>query len=191
MIFVTVGTELPFDRLVHAMDRWARESGRTDVFAQIGDGAYEPSFISYRRFLDAPEFRQLFDSADLIVSHAGMGTILTALSTGKPVLVMPRLAALNEHRNDHQIATARHMAETRRTEVAFDERQLEERLCALEQLKAPPPIPAFAGDQLVRTLRGFIRQAPGRAAARRQSFLPRFGRASALASINPSHSSSR
>ncbi len=58
-------------------------------------------------------------AATAIVAHAGMGTILTALEMGKPLLVMPRRAALGEHRNDHQLATASRFAELGRVKVAF------------------------------------------------------------------------
>ena len=56
MIFVTVGTDLPFDRMMKVIDGWARENGRTDVFAQIGEGAWEPEFIKFAHFLQPPEF---------------------------------------------------------------------------------------------------------------------------------------
>jgi UDP-N-acetylglucosamine transferase subunit ALG13 len=39
-----------------------------------------------------------------------MGTIISALETGKPLVVLPRLAALGEHRNDHQVGTATHFS---------------------------------------------------------------------------------
>lgn len=161
MILVTVGTELPFDRLIRAVDQWAEARGRSDVFAQIGEGSYLPTWIGYRRFLDAPEFRRRFSGARLIVSHAGMGTILTALSSGKPILVMPRSAALNEHRNDHQQATARHLLQTGQVEVAFDVHQLAEKLEGIDQLKPATPIPAFADHDLIRTLGAFIHERSG------------------------------
>ena len=39
MIFVTVGTQLAFDRMIKAVDEWAGARGRTDVFAQVGPAA--------------------------------------------------------------------------------------------------------------------------------------------------------
>ena len=60
-------------------------------------------------------------SSTAIVAHAGMGTILTALELGKPLLIMPRRAALGEHRNDHQLATAERFAAVDGVKVAFDE----------------------------------------------------------------------
>ncbi|MCU0779024.1 MAG: hypothetical protein MUF86_15345, partial [Akkermansiaceae bacterium] len=95
--------------MLHVIDSWARENQRKDVFAQIGAGAWKPDFIEYVEFLEPREFKRRFNEASLIISHAGMGTILSALLHGKPILVMPKLASLGEHRNEHQLATARRM----------------------------------------------------------------------------------
>ena len=162
MIFVTVGTDLPFDRMLRVIDQWAGENRRDDVFAQIGEGAWEPEHISFRHFLQPPEFREKFEAADLIISHAGMGTILTALHGGKPILVMPKRACLGEHRNEHQLATARHMMALANVNVAFDEQELRERLDQLEAIKSPTPIGRFASPELLTALRGFILHAAAR-----------------------------
>src|SRR5262249_19256768 len=121
MIFVTVGVQLPFDRLVRAVDEWAGERRRTDVFAQIGPSDYQPRHIEFSPFVDPPEFRRLVEAADVLVAHAGMGSIITALELGKPLLVMPRRADYGEHRNDHQLATARHMLAQNVINVAQDQ----------------------------------------------------------------------
>lgn len=36
MIFVTVGTQVQFDRLIRTVDEWAGARARSDIFAQIG-----------------------------------------------------------------------------------------------------------------------------------------------------------
>lgn len=156
MIFVTVGTDLPFDRMVKVIDRWARESGREDVFAQIGDGGWEPSYIPFVRLLQPPEFSACFKGAKLIISHAGMGTILSALQHGKPILVMPKKASLGEHRNEHQTATARRMKDIGRVNVAFDEDELRDMLGHLNNLANGRKIEEFASASLVSGIRQFI-----------------------------------
>lgn len=156
MILVTVGTDLPFDRMVRVVDAWARDHRRDDVFAQIGEGGWEPQHIRFARFLTPVEFTQRFMSASVIVSHAGMGTILFALHHGKPILVMPKKASLGEHRSEHQLATARRMMELGSVNVAFDEGELRERLDHLDGLVPPRRIGNSAGDSLVTGLRGFI-----------------------------------
>jgi len=160
MIFVTVGTDAPFDRLVRAVDSWAAGSGRDDVFAQIGVGGWRPPHLEWREMLEPPEFMERFRAASLVVAHAGMGTILTALRHGKPILVMPKKAALGEHRNEHQTATARHLRELQRVEVAFDEHELLAKLGQVERLAGGEPIGSYAQPQLIEGLRGFIQGRP-------------------------------
>ncbi len=156
MIFVTVGTDLPFDRMVRVIDAWAAESRRDDVFAQIGEGGWEPEHIRFANFLQPPEFVAHFKAASVIIAHAGMGTILSALYHHKPILVMPKRASLGEHRNEHQLASARRMMELGNVNVAFDESELRDRLEHLDELKQPKTIGDSASDGLVRGLRDFI-----------------------------------
>lgn len=107
MIFVTVGTQIPFDRLIEAVDTLAPELGGEEVVAQTsGRGKYVPRNIRTVGFLDPAAFDELFDRARIIVAHAGMGTVISAIERHKPLIVMPRLAEFGEHRNDHQRATA-------------------------------------------------------------------------------------
>lgn len=134
MIFLTVGTQLPFDRLVTIVDEWASSSG-VSVFAQVGPTKKVFNNIEWRDFIDPDEFDKYFESASLVVAHAGMGSILSALSYGKPIVVFPRVAAFGEHRNDHQLATARRFAENEDVDVAFEEVDLIRYLCEFDFTK--------------------------------------------------------
>ncbi len=124
MIFVTVGAQMPFDRLVRLVDGWAGENGRTDIVGQIGQTGYRPKNVRATPFLDPPEFRQQMADADGVVAHAGIGTILSALELGKPLLVMPRLSRSGETRNDHQVATAHRFLDQGMVLAAFNEKEL-------------------------------------------------------------------
>lgn len=158
MIFVTVGTQLPFDRLIGAVDAWAATSGER-VFAQIGPSELRPAHLEHAAHVPPAECRRRMLEADAIVAHAGMGTILSALEMGTPLIVMPRRAALGEHRNEHQLATARRFAESGLVSVAFDEHELPARLDALGALRAEPgAIAPYASDRLVSAVRAFIEQ---------------------------------
>jgi UDP-N-acetylglucosamine transferase subunit ALG13 len=156
VIFATVGTQLPFDRMIAALDEWAGAQPGREVFAQVGPGEFVPRHIEHRAFIAPAECRARMFAADAIVAHAGMGTILTALEMGKPLLVVPRRASLGEHRNDHQLATARRFAETGRLLVAFDEHDLADGLDELQRRGCPERISPFASDQLITALRRFI-----------------------------------
>lgn len=156
MIFVTVGSQMPFDRLIAAVDQWASEAGRTDVVAQIGDSELTPQSIeSFERVAPA-EFERLCTEAELLVAHAGMGSILTALENGTPVLVMPRRGALRETRNDHQVATAKALSAQGRVMVAMDEDELIATLHDLGPVEASPTISAHASPELLEAVGAFV-----------------------------------
>jgi UDP-N-acetylglucosamine transferase subunit ALG13 len=160
VIFVTVGTDSPFDRLVKVVDQWAGDTGRKDLFAQVGEAGWHPQHMDFSPFLEPAEFARRFASATTIIAHAGMGTILSALRYGKPILVMPRLASLGEQRNEHQLATARRLSEMGKISVAFDEAALRVQLDHLDELEAKARIGAFAGTDLLGRIRHFIQVEP-------------------------------
>ena len=156
MIFVTVGTDQPFDRMVKTIDAWVAERSRTDFFAQIGNGGWEPKSIPFSNLLTPPDFKKRFSEARIIIGHAGMGTILSALYHGKPILVMPKLASLGEHRNEHQLATARRMMSLGNVTVAFDEAELRSKLDQLDALIPRERISPVASGPLIEGIRSFI-----------------------------------
>lgn len=124
MIIVTIGTMLPFDRLIQAMDRWAGLHPSQETFAQIGDGAYEPRNMTWSRFLAPSEFINRVRRSSLIVAHAGTGSFFLAAETNKPVVMLPRLAANREHTTDHQVHTARWLSQKSGVYVAMMEEEL-------------------------------------------------------------------
>ncbi len=156
MIFVTIGQMLPFDRLIRAVDNWAGECGHGDLFAQIGNGTYEPRHMRWARKLTPVEFTAQVRAADVVITHAGMGTILTALDVGRPLVLLPRRAALREATNDHQLATARHFAADGRIAVAFDEAELPAILNRLGELKAADNRTTPEAKRLIAAIRDFI-----------------------------------
>jgi UDP-N-acetylglucosamine transferase subunit ALG13 len=124
MIFATVGTQLPYDRLIRALDAWAERNPLVDVFAQIGPSAYKPRHMRWARMVGASCFRDHLRACDTVVAHAGMGTIISGVELGKRVIVMPRRAELGEHRNDHQLGTVKRMAHLHGLEVVHQEEEL-------------------------------------------------------------------
>ncbi len=156
MILVTVGAQMPFDRLVRAMDRWAGERRRDDVFAQIGPTDYRPSSMQWTKFLEPEAFIRRVEAASAIVAHAGTGSIITALQAGKPILVMPRRAGLRETRNDHQVATAEQFRRFESVLVAWDETELISRLKGVDELTGRPAVGAHASRELLGAIRAFV-----------------------------------
>jgi UDP-N-acetylglucosamine transferase subunit ALG13 len=129
MIFLTVGTQFPFDRLVKAVDELVGSGAITDeVFAQIGDSTYTPRHFQAVPSLDKGAFDDCFLKASAIISHAGMGTITMALDHGKSLLAMPRRSRYGEVVNGHQEGLARKFAACGHILVAEDERELPEKV---------------------------------------------------------------
>lgn len=155
MIFVTVGTQLPFNRLITAVDEWAGARGVSGVVAQVGPGSFVPKHITVKPFVAADEFQRFVKEASLIIAHAGMGSIITAMELGKPIIIMPRRASLGEHRNEHQLATAQQLG-GRGVYVAADGQSLWELLDHRESLNPPAPISAFAAPELVAAVQAFV-----------------------------------
>lgn len=156
MILLTVGTELPFDRLVRAVDTWAEIHTDENIMGQIGPASYRPRNFQSMEFLSHEEYRRLLSTCTLVVAHAGMGAIISALGAGKPILVMPRKSAFREHRNDHQLATAEAFEKRGFVHVAHDAPSLQLKLDARRNLEPPLPISPDASTELVETIRGFI-----------------------------------
>ena len=147
---------MSFDRLVIAVDEWAANQNITDVFAQIGPTGIAPTHVNWVRLLEREDFQRRIEECDAIVAHAGMGSILMALQYGKPILVMPRVGALKETRNDHQVATAKRFAMGGQILVAMGEEQLPEKLDELCHCRASQRISKEASPELISAIREFI-----------------------------------
>jgi beta-1,4-N-acetylglucosaminyltransferase len=125
MIFLTVGTQFPFDRLVKSVDELIGRNGfDEEVFAQIGESSYRPHNFEGVSSLEKRLFDKRIREASGIISHAGMGTIMMALDNRKPLLVMPRLKKYGEVINDHQVTIARKFEELGHILVAYNAKDL-------------------------------------------------------------------
>ena len=158
MIFITVGTQLSFERLISTVDSYFLDKPDSSVFAQVGPSEEKPENIESAQFITPMEAEKYFKKADLIVAHAGMGSILTALRFRKPILVMPRRESLKEIRNDHQMATAKWLQTLPGVFVAWNEQEL---ITLLERQKdlvsGSSSISEDAEEQLISFLKGVIK----------------------------------
>lgn len=162
MILLTVGTQLPFDRFVRIVDGIA-PSLPTPVFAQIGHGRYRPANMEYRAFVPPVDFDGLLERCTLIVSHAGIGTVVMAQRHLKPLILFPRSGALKEHRNEHQRDTAQALEGRRGIHIARDAAELEALLLRGGDL-SPPDVEEAKPEreQLRGAIAGFLDDARAR-----------------------------
>ena len=143
-----------FDRLVKEMDEIA---GRADeeVIMQIGETAYEPKNAKYFRFASKEEMDGLYDGARVVVCHAGVGSILTALEHGKPVIAIPRRKKYGECVDDHQLDIAREMEKEGRITVVCDVGELEGTLGGVSAISETK---VEKDGELVEMLRDYLRR---------------------------------
>ncbi len=139
MIFLTVGTQFPFDRIVQAVDD-AFDDGLIDeeIFAQIGESSYRPRNFKSVTILEKRQYDKIFKEASCIISHAGIGTITMTLDNHKPMLVTPRLRKYGEVVNDHQKAIADEFEKHGHILVAYSVEELPEKLRELKKFVPKP-----------------------------------------------------
>ena len=123
-IFVTTGTQLPFPRLVDAVNRWCANQSDINVIAQTCSDVAKPKHFKVFDFLEPKKYKDIVSNAQIIVSHAGVGSIITAHEQGLPIIIMPRRFDLGEHRNDHQMATVEKFKNTQGVYIAKNEEEL-------------------------------------------------------------------
>jgi exopolysaccharide biosynthesis glucuronosyltransferase PssE len=155
MIFVTTGTQEPFDRLIRLVDMVAGLYPQIRFVAQVAPSGYQVKNMETFHFLSPTDFERYFKMSRLIVSHAGMGTIISALVGDKPLLIFPRLAKFHEHRNDHQLATARQFGEMQYVNTAFSEEELIDKLKELinSDRSSLHKIGLYASDSLLSAIK--------------------------------------
>ena len=159
MIFLTVGSQLPFDRLTAVVDDWAAKRPEAELFGQVGNTDRPPANFPSVATMYPEDYQRRFAAADLVVAHAGMGTIIAALESGKPVLMLPRLARLGESRNDNQVGTARHFRSFGLFEVVESESeipaQMDQMLANLDSYRRASDEFGVA-DRLLNRIRQFV-----------------------------------
>lgn len=105
MILVTLGTQdKPFTRLLDKIEEQIEKGNiKEEVVVQAGYTKYNSKHMKIFDLVDREKFEDLINQCDILITHGGVGSILTGLKKNKKVIVCPRLAKYKEHMNDHQI----------------------------------------------------------------------------------------
>ena len=101
-VVAIIGTKGPFPRLVDALADWARRHPGSSVWVQHGEGGL-PAPLEGVALVARADLLARVDAADVVVCHAGSGTVRDALTRGHVPVVVPRRAHHGEHVNDHQV----------------------------------------------------------------------------------------
>lgn len=109
MILVLLGTQNnSFIRLVEAIQKNIdNDTIKDEVIVQAGFTKFESDKMKVFSLIDKNELSKLQDRASIIITHGGVGSIISSLKKGKKVIVAPRLKKYGEHVNNHQLQIAR------------------------------------------------------------------------------------
>ena len=104
MILVMLGTQNnSFHRLLEEIDKLIKKEIITDeVIVQAGYTKYESKNMKIFSLISQEELEELIEKADLVITHGGVGSIISSLKKGKKVIAVPRLHEYQEHVNNHQ-----------------------------------------------------------------------------------------
>ena len=106
MILVCVGaSEYKLDRLLIMVDELCDEGviSGNEIIAQIGNTDYKPRNYKSFSLIGRDDFQHYMEQSELIITHAGTGSVIPPLKLGKKVIVFPRLQKYKEHLDDHQL----------------------------------------------------------------------------------------
>lgn len=120
---------MSFERFVKALDDLvASGKVKAKVFAQIGSTAktFRPKHFEFKDLLSPSQLERKVKEADLVISHGGAGSIITALRQGKRLVVVPRREKYGEHTDDHQIELCRALARQKKALCLEEMDSLEE-----------------------------------------------------------------
>jgi UDP-N-acetylglucosamine transferase subunit ALG13 len=111
MIFVTVGNHFQeFERLLRKVDEIAPRIPH-EIVIQKGYSKYVPRNTKYFDFVPMNGAMKYIERSDLVVSHAGIGTIILCKENGTPLIIFPRRKKYGEHGTDHQMEIAQVLEE--------------------------------------------------------------------------------
>ena len=105
MILVLLGTQNnSFHRLLEEIEKNITNGNITDkVIIQSGFTKYESDKMKIFDMIPQEELNNIIKKADLVITHGGVGSIMSAVKMGKKVIAVPRLKKYGEHVNDHQL----------------------------------------------------------------------------------------
>lgn len=130
MIFVTVGThEQQFNRLVAEVDRLKKDQIiKDDVIIQTGYSDYIPVACEYKQMMGYDEMEKLFETADIVITHGGPGSIFGALKQFKVPIVVPRRSDLAEHVDMHQVEFTKYLQSKNNVLPVLNIEELEDKI---------------------------------------------------------------
>ncbi len=113
MILITLGTQdKSFERLLKQIDKLvAQKIIKDKIIVQAGYTKYESKNMEIFALIEPDKLEKLIKKCDVLITHGGVGSIMSGIFNHKKVIAIPRLAKYNEHTNDHQLEIIKSFAD--------------------------------------------------------------------------------
>lgn len=127
LIFVTLGTQdKPFPRLLQAIEQLINNNIITDeVIVQAGFTKFKSNKMQIFDLIPQEDFLTYIKQSNLVITHGGVGSIISALNMDKKIIAAPRLSKYGEHVNDHQLQIIKCFAQKKYILPLYDFNNLE------------------------------------------------------------------
>jgi len=155
LIFASVGTARDFSRLVKEIDKAASKT-KEKFIIQMGGTDYKPKHCKYFKYVENFDtYQNYMKNASVLIVHAGLGSIINSLNARKPLIIVPRRAKHNEHKNDHQMDISKQLEKDPRVIVCYNPKDLEKKIKLAKKLKVKK-IKPVEKEKMFKTLKTFI-----------------------------------
>lgn len=155
--FITVGNaKQPFHRLLEAAASLIPHLPQP-VVVQHGETPFQCDHCQVVQFLDMARFEQLVTESRLLIMHAGAGSVIHAIRSGKLPVIMPRRKQHGEHVDDHQLEFASALESTGRVMLAEDAKDLEHAITRALANQQPPSSSTSSQPDMVQLVAGVLK----------------------------------
>lgn len=137
MTLVILGTQdKTFDRLLKAIEKQIKLGNlEGDVIVQAGSTKYESKYMKIFDYIPMEQFDEYIKEADLVITHGGVGTILSSIRKNKKVIAVPRLSKYKEHENDHQLEIVSEFTKRGYIIPCYDLKKLDEAIKKIKEFE--------------------------------------------------------
>ena len=155
MTLVILGTQdKEFKRLLKMVESQVKKGNLKDVVVQAGQTTYKSNYMEVFDFIPMTKFNKFIKEADLVITHGGVGSIITALKNDKKVIAIARLSKYEEHENDHQLQIVEEFTHLGYILSCKNEKELEKNLEKLDAFK--PKKYKSNNNKMVKLIENYI-----------------------------------
>lgn len=159
-LFVVCGTQkFPFSRLTRALNGLVEQGlCQPEAIVMQSQANHVMPLFETHALLSVAEFGRRLAEAEVVVTHAGVNSIITCMQMRKPLLIVPRQKVYGEHVDNHQVEIARLMEEKFGVTVDYDLTHLQQSIEAAREKRYAPWVSDKAGllDAIRRDIDSFL-----------------------------------